>query len=170
MTHSIEYEEIYKTIAEVITKQMKANEVNELMERTKYTPSDKINLDRNKYPRATTAEIYIIVLYMVEPKLRNHIKESVPLELFATDFNKRVLKVLYDNNSLLEALGEFTQEELRYIAKYLDLVHEYARTKACVNEWVKVLKATKRNENINLSSDEELTAYFSEISSQKQSS
>lgn len=166
---NIEYEEFIEALAEVINEKIKELEVKRLREFGRYSLSDKINPGRNKYPRATTAEIYIIVLYMVEPKLRSHIEENVPLELFATKFNKRVLSVLYSNNNLLKSLGEFTQVELAYIGNYFTMVHECARTKACVNEWVKVLKATKekRETDINLLSDEEMLAHFEEISKLK---
>lgn len=160
--HEVEHEEIYKALSEILAERIKKSELEERMKRATSLHADKINLDRNKYPRATMAEIYIITLYIVEPKLRNHIKENVPLDLFVTAFNKRVLNALYSDNSVIATLSEFTQKELAYIGDYFTMVHECARTRACVNAWIDVLKANKKMNEINLNnlSNDELQEYL----------
>lgn len=65
MTHSIEHEEIYKALAEIVSEKINEFEAKQQAKRANRLHADKINLDRNKYPRATTAEIYIITLYVV---------------------------------------------------------------------------------------------------------
>lgn len=164
MNYSKEFEcnEIMEALAQVIAERIKKSESEERMKRATLLHADKINLERNKYPRATTAEIYIITLYMVEPKLRNHIKENVPLDLFVTAFNKRVLNALYSDNSVIATLSEFTQKELAYICNYFTMVHECARTKACVDSWIDVLKANKKMNEIDLTnlSNDNLQEYL----------
>ena len=126
----------------------KKNRFNEIVKVT-VTPKDAVNPERAKHMRAAKAEETLIASLMLNPDFYRKIKDELDENLFVTEFNRRVYKLLaqrLENGRSIELsmfAADFTPEEMGRLAQFGAMGGTISNTVAECNDCINVLKQEK---------------------------
>ncbi|MBR6531058.1 MAG: DNA primase [Clostridia bacterium] len=126
----------------------KKNRFNEIVKGT-VTPKDAVNPERAKHMRAAKAEETLIASLMLNPDFYRKIKDELDENLFVTEFNRRVYKLLaqrLENGRSIELsmfAADFTPEEMGRLAQFGAMGGTISNTVAECNDCINVLKQEK---------------------------
>jgi DNA primase len=120
--------------------------------------NDKINTERYKKPRVTTAEEGVIAFLIKNPDKLSLIRDSLDEERFQTDFNKKLYsyfseRIKNGDDVLSSVSGDFTPDET---AKIYQIVN---------SDFAKMANENTLRENINVINDEYLKLKTADASS-----
>ena len=120
--------------------------------------NDKINTERYKKPRVTTAEEGVIAFLIKNPDKLSLIRDSLDEERFQTDFNKKLYSYFFErikngDDVLSSVSGDFTPDET---AKIYQIVN---------SDFAKMANENTLRENINVINDEYLKLKTADASS-----
>lgn len=120
--------------------------------------NDKINTERYKKPRVTTAEEGVIAFLIKNPDKLSMIRDSLDEERFQTEFNKKLYtyfseRIKNGDDVLSSVSGDFTPDET---AKIYQIVN---------SDFAKMANENTLRENINVINDEYLKLKTADASS-----
>ena len=139
--------------------------------------NDKLNPQRAKNLKATTAEDDIIAILLNFPSNLDMIMLKVKPEDFITDFNRRVFMTLtqkMEENPTIEPImlvsQEFNSEEIGKLTAYIRDTNSFNVDEKQIKEVVRILKEEKEKlmeKNISSSSDDAFIASINRLKNKK---
>lgn len=131
-----------------------------------------VNPDARENPRAAAAEEKLIGLLLRHPDLCKEAQKTLPPEVLATAFNKRLYKLLLDRNAaglLIELpflAEEYSPEEMAYITKMQRDAAIQTGTKeelSALNEILREEERSRAVKNIGEASDDAIRDYIKSL-------
>lgn len=134
------------------------------VQKTVISPKDEINPQRKDNIRAARAEDILLAELLNNPEFFNKIKDKISQELFVTDFNRRVFKVISDRLQNAQSIdlsvlsSDFTPEETGRIVKFLSMKKEISSTVEecldCINVLISENKKKQKLDPANTTAEE----------------
>lgn len=133
---------------------------------------DKINPDKAKNQKAAKAEEYLIAFLINNPDMCQYISSKITADLLATEFNKKVFKVVQDrllsgkDATLTSISQDFSEEELSYITAYVSTVLPETLHKQALDQCIDVLKnehEKRLKKDPKEMSDDDMLNYFKKM-------
>lgn len=139
---------------------------------------DKIDKDKAKMPRSSSAEEALVVYLIGNPDAAAHISREIKPEQFQNSLMRRYYEYFLNriqngSDAMLNVTADFTAEEANKIYRMLSKYAGVAQTRQSLEEYIKVIREEsikpERSEVQNMSG-EELNNYLAQIRKSKSKS